>query len=123
MNDYQTLPGLAEVYLEDSFVLGIHEGRDSLSFDLDAVLTEQHPRYTPPPDEQYCYVNATLSFTRTTVIDWISRTDASYRDANDEIDQGNIDFLTVDDDTYRLGGDWGEVAIQSSTPPEFRIEE
>lgn len=123
MSDYQTLPGLAEVYLEDSFVLGIREDEGSLTFDLDAVLTERHPNYTPPPpDEQYCYVPASLSFTQPEDIEWISRTRAAYRDANDEIDYGNIDFLTVDGTTYHLGGDWGEVTIRSSVPPEFSIK-
>jgi hypothetical protein len=124
MSGYQTLPGLAEVYLEDSFVVGIHGDGGTLSFDLDAVLTERHPRFAPPsPDEQYCYVSASLTFSHADAIDWLSRTDAAYRDANDEVDYGNIDFLTVEGSTYHLGGDWGEVIIRSSTPPEFRIHQ
>lgn len=120
MSDYPALPGLAEVYLEDSFVLRIHEERGALSFDLDAILTDQHPSYTPSaPDEQYCYVPALLSFPHARAIEWISRTSVAHRDANDEIDHGNIDFLTVEgDDTYHLGG--GEVTVHSITPPEFR---
>lgn len=123
MNDYQTLPGHTGVYLEDSFVLSIHDEGGTLSFDLDAVLTERHPRHTPPhPDEQYCYVSATLGFPHPDAVTWVRRTAATYHDAHGEIDHGNIDFLTIENDnTYRLGGDWGEVLVRSSSPPEFRI--
>jgi hypothetical protein len=43
MAGYETISGLENVYLEDSWVLGVHESDASLSFDLEAVLTEQHP--------------------------------------------------------------------------------
>jgi hypothetical protein len=119
---YETLPTLAGVYLEDSYVLSIDQGPHSLTFRLDAVLTPDHPLYREPrPGEQYCYVNATLTFGSATQIEWVSRTGASYRDANDEEDQGNIDYLEHDPDGYHLGGDWGEVRVRSSQPPVFQV--
>lgn len=45
------------------------------------------------PGEQYCYVDVTLTFGEATRIEWITRTGTRYRDANDEEDQGNIDYL------------------------------
>lgn len=121
---YETLPTLAHVYLEDSYVLSIDETPHSLTFQLDAVLTPGHPLYHQPrPGEQYCYVNGTLTFGSASQVKWISRTGASYRDANDEEDQGNIDYLEPGPDGYHLGGDWGEVQVQSSQPPVFRILE
>lgn len=119
---YDTLPALAGVYLEDSYVLGIEEGPHSLAFRLEAVLTPEHPRYRAPrPGEQYCYVNAELAFSPASRIEWIARTGTSYRDATDEEDQGNIDYLESESGAYHLGGDWGEIRVWSSHPPVFQV--
>lgn len=121
---YTKLPGLADVYLEDSFVLEIREVGDSIAFRLEAVLTENHPLYhAPKPGEQYCYALATLTFVDATAIEWITRYDARYTDADGEVDLGNIDFLNVEDGAYRLGGDWGEVRIVSGAEPIFHIDQ
>lgn len=119
---YETLPTLAGVYLEDSYVLSIEEDPHSLTFRLEAVLTPEHPLYRDPrPGEQYCYAKATLTFAPASQIEWISRTGASYRDADDEEDQGNIDYLESEPGGYHLGGDWGEVRVLSSHPPVFHV--
>ena len=53
---YEMVETLAEVYLEDSWVLSVDERGDALVFDLEAVLTERHALYEPPqPGERYCY--------------------------------------------------------------------
>ncbi len=53
---YTELPGLADVYLEDSYVLGIEARPAELRFLLDLVLTPSHEQYRPPlPGEQHCY--------------------------------------------------------------------
>lgn len=48
MAGYETIPGLEHIYLEDSWVLGVSETDSSLTFDLEAVLTEHHPDWQPP---------------------------------------------------------------------------
>lgn len=119
---YETLPTLEGVYLEDSYVLSVEGDPHSLTFRLEAVLTPEHPRYHEPhPGEQYCYALGTLTFASASQIEWISRTGASYRDANDEEDQGNIDYLETEPDGFHLGGDWGEVRVRSSHPPVFQV--
>lgn len=56
MSQYFDLRGFEAVYLEDSFVLGVTATPGLLVVDLDVVLTEDHPSYTPPPpEEHYCY--------------------------------------------------------------------
>jgi hypothetical protein len=52
MKDYYELPSLEHVYLEDSWVLDIQTGPDSVEITLETVLTESHPEYSDPlPDE------------------------------------------------------------------------
>jgi hypothetical protein len=48
MIDYKSFPGLAGVFLEDSYVLGISESSEQVVFHLDAVLTPEHPAYHSP---------------------------------------------------------------------------
>lgn len=120
--DYSETPDLAPYYLEDSFVLAIDENEQSLTFNLELVLTEQHPDYSPPkPGEQYCYADGLLVFNRPSNIDWISRHFRANTDAAGEEDLGNIDFLKQESDTWRLGGDWGEVRVTIDTTPSITL--
>jgi hypothetical protein len=44
MKPYHDIPALHSLYLEDSYVMGIEERDGGISFTVDAVLTEDHPR-------------------------------------------------------------------------------
>ncbi|MFB1295706.1 hypothetical protein ACAG24_009340 [Mycobacterium sp. pW049] len=117
MIDYTALPSLAGVYLEDSYVLEIIECRDRLVFNLDAVLTPEHPAYhSPLPGEHYCYTAASLVFPDVGHVEWVNRSACRFTDATGAMDLGNIDSLTVEGNLYAVEGDWGMVRIQSSPP-------
>jgi hypothetical protein len=117
VSTYDELPGLEHLYLEDSFVLGVHDDADTLRFDIEAVLTEQHPRYSPPkPDEQYSYLPVALVFAAPRAVKWVERPMKPTVDATGEIDYGNIDSFTWEDDRYELSGEWGHVVIDGEPP-------
>jgi hypothetical protein len=117
MIPYHQLPGLQSVYLEDSYVTEIVETPDRLAFDLDAVLTEDHPLYqAPAPGEQYCYRPAQLIFPNVRRVSWLEHHLRPSTDAAGEVDYGNIDVFYKDDDTYHLEGDWGTVEVVSDPP-------
>lgn len=121
MIDYKSFPGLAGVFLEDSYVLDITETSERVVFHLDAVLTPEYPaHHSPPPGEQYCYANGSLVFPDVTRVVWLSRNDRHYTDASGEEDLGNIDILTVDGDAVVAEGDWGAVRI-SGAQPRFEL--
>jgi len=87
MANYASLPGLEHLYLEDSWVLGVYESDGVLNFDLEAVLTEQHPYWEPPkPGEMYCYGRVALTFPGVRSIEWISRGGRPATDASGERD-------------------------------------
>lgn len=110
---YFEIFSLSNIYLEDSFVLSISETSESLIFELEAVLTERHPQYEEPKeDEQYCYRKASLRFFNVCSIDWIDKRLMQYKDRADKIDYGNIDGITIDDGSYKLWGDWGTVIVR-----------
>lgn len=105
---------LAEIYLEDSWVLDVAVTEHGAVFRLDAVLTPNHPRYHPPsPGEQHCYLRATLTVASATR-SLLQRSDApAATDASGEVDFGNIDVSnSVDWDgerAWEMSGDWGDL--------------
>lgn len=115
MLQYHELPQLADIYLEDSLVRAVHDTRSDLVFDLDLVLTEENPRYTPPtPDKQYCYATGSLVFPNAREVTWLNKEFRPSRDAGGAVDYGNIDtFVLTDDGFYVLTGEWGELRLRS----------
>jgi len=105
---------LADIYLEDSWVLDVSDVEHGVAFRLDAVLTPDHPRYHPAEaGEQHCYLLATLTVTSAKRA-LLHRSDApAATDASGERDFGNIDvFSAVDWDGHRaweVRGSWGEL--------------
>ena len=49
MKPYTELDGFENVYLEESYVLAIEARPGTVSFELEVVLTPEHPEYAPPP--------------------------------------------------------------------------
>jgi hypothetical protein len=89
---YPEWPGLEAVYLDDSWVLGIHESESALRFELEAVLSEDHPQWSPPkPGEQYAYLRLDLVFANPRRVEWIERRMNPIFGPDGEVDYGNID--------------------------------
>jgi len=117
---YEEIDGLKAVCLEDSWVLGVYESDDSLSFDLETVLTRRHPDWEPPkPGEVHCYKHMALTFLRVHDVEWLERGTRPATDATGEADWGHIDTFAAADGRYELTGDWGRVRF-SADEPQFR---
>ena len=115
MSSYYNWEGFTDIYLEDSFVLGICESPNEISFILEAVLTKNHPFYTPPKsDEQHCYKKGKIVFQGLKYFKWINRIKAPFTDSSGEEDYGNIDIFELSNDKYTLSGDWGKLEVVSS---------
>lgn len=121
--DYESFPGLAGIYVESSFVLGISEPPDKFVFQLDAVLTPDHPGYrSPRPGEHFCYEKGDLTFPDVTGVVWLNQKGSRYSDASGEVDLGNIDVLRIDGDAFFVEGDWGAVRI-AGAQPHFEVSD
>jgi hypothetical protein len=105
---------LANVYLEDSWVLALRSSETELTFDFDAVLTEGHPAYRgPAPGEQYDYRRARLTLHGSVSCALSGAPPTS--DATRTTDLGNIDSWTVDGAGLSLlSGGWGEARISDA---------
>lgn len=107
---------LANVYLEDSYVLAIEESVSTLSFTMDLVLLESHPLYEKPTaGEQYCYRKARIHFCQTQFVLWHKRSALISKDADGRADLGNVDTFRIEGPTYHLTGDWGAVSVSCDT--------
>lgn len=112
MNYYEIL-SLSNVYFEGSYVLSIDESAGSLIFELDAVLTQNHPQYEKPKNgEQYCYRNVLLRFFNMDSIEWVDKRLIGFVDSTGSLDYGNIDSFVKVDGAYTLFADWGRVMIR-----------
>ena len=117
MQSYSELPGLDALYLEDSYVLAIHEEATEVRFELDAVMTEAHPKWLSPKEgEAYAYLRVDLVFPRVERLDWIEKTMKPIVGPDAEVDYGNIDGFTWGPRWYELHGEWGHVRIESGPP-------
>ena len=117
MSRYYEWDKFKNIYLEDSFVLRIEESEKEISFTVEAVLTEEHPRYSPPREaEQYCYKRARIVFKGLKNIKWLERNSKPFTDADGNEDYGNIDSFELSSEGYHLLGDWGDVIICSEAP-------
>jgi hypothetical protein len=106
--------------LEDSYVLAIRIAADVVEFELEVVLTPDHPEYSPPrPGEQHCYRRGRLTFANPSGLTFSTAgTVHPALDAAGGRDFGNIGSLFVRAGEYRAQGDWGtiEVAREVTVP-------
>jgi hypothetical protein len=112
MRPYSELPELAELILEESFVLAVEATPGSVMFEMDFVLTPQHPQYAPPPaSERECFRRGTLRLTGVTQLQWDEQGAAPATDATGEKDLGHIDSFQWESKRLVFEGDWGRLAV------------
>jgi hypothetical protein len=106
---------LRGIYLEDSWVLDLVPTESSIAFELDAVLTPEHPEYRGPrPGEPHDYRRARLLVTGDRATVELSGLPAAV-DVSGEADLGHIDAWAVDDTgTSKLTGDWGSAEVTNA---------
>lgn len=115
MTAYTQLPHLSDYLLEESYVLEIEVRPTIVRFSVDLVLTVGHSEYRHPlPGEQYCFRRGFIEFTGVERIFWTGQGAPPARDANDELDYGNIDNFEYDPPGYHLDGGWGCMELIAS---------
>jgi hypothetical protein len=113
MKYYEWMTALADIYLEDSYVLEIRERSSVIEFEMEFVLRPGHVLYRKPLDgEMYCYRRGLIRFENCVDPKW-SRHSTVNIDANDEIDLGNIDVFDRAGDRIDVSGEWGKLSLVS----------
>jgi hypothetical protein len=110
---YYELAELAEVYLEDSYLLTVTVVPGLVELQLDVVLREGHPEYREPREsEQYCFRRGVLRFEGVEAVAWRMP---------GETDYGGVDSYRFDGRVHRIAGDIGELTI-TCDPPQLVLE-
>jgi hypothetical protein len=116
VSGYTDIAGLEAIVLEESYVLGVCAGPGTVALRVDFVLTAQHPDYAPPlPDETECFRRGRILFEGVRRLQWEGQGAPPATDATGEADYGHVDSFEWDEDTYRLGGDFGKLTVSAST--------
>jgi hypothetical protein len=111
---HNAVPGLGGYYLEGSYVLGIRLEGELLTFNMDLVLTEQHPDWQPPqPTEQHCYRKGQLVFEGVTGLVWTRMLVSCPEGPVDEWDFGEMDVLRTNGEQFEAEGQWGQVRFRA----------
>jgi hypothetical protein len=119
---YDQLPGFEHIYLEDSYLLGVSESHGGLCFDVEAVLTGQHPRWSPgKPGEAYTYLRIAIVFSNPRSVTWLQRPMKPVVGPDGQIDYGNVDSFIWQNGHYELAGEWGRVMIEGEPPSVVEI--
>jgi hypothetical protein len=114
MRPYTELAGLADIVLEESYVLSVRAQPGELTLDVDFVLACEHQAYSPPPpSEVECFRRGSLRFAAVERIVWNDQGSPPAIDASGERDFGHIDSFEWEDDEYLLSGDWGRIEVKA----------
>ncbi|MCA2219118.1 hypothetical protein [Jidongwangia harbinensis] len=121
---HDAFASLANVILEDSWILSVDASLTELTFRVDLVLAPLHPSYRQPATGQTrCYRTGTLVVvSESAVILRLSSLPPAV-DAAGEVDYGHIDTFApvggLDNAVWALTGDWGEVLVRK---PRVRVQ-
>jgi len=109
---YTFLAGFAELVLEESFVLGIRVEPSRATFEVEFVLTPDHPAYTPAlSGERECFRQGWIRFFGVQRLLWENQGRRPAIDATGTVDYGHIDSFASNGDIFRLDGDWGTMEL------------
>jgi hypothetical protein len=117
VGDYYEHEALHDIYLEDSYVIGISAGRGILTITGDYVLTPEHPYYTANhPGEVHCWRRGIMVFEGVTNLNWTDQlAHRPSQDPDGSIDYGDIDVLTINGGRYVLEGDLGRIEVEAAS--------
>ena len=121
---HEVFAGLANVVLEDSWVLSVDASLTQLTFALDLVLTPAHPDYSRPErGEARCYRRGMLVLESDVAVFLRRSSLPPAVDAAGQIDYGHIDTFCsaagLGDGAWELSGDWGEAMARQ---PRVRVQ-
>lgn len=112
MSGESWVEAIANLRLEDSYVLGLAVTQGLVAVDLDAVLLESHPQYSPPlPGEAFCFRRGQMLFTGTDSVEWKMATARPAVDASGEVDWGGVDQFEVTQEGFAIAGDFGQLLV------------
>lgn len=100
-------PKLAGIDLVTSYILGVIYDDESLTLEMDFHLLEEHPRYSPPENDDGCYRKGFIRFAD---LDDLRLRKARPEDGR-ELNYSDIYSATLDGDYAMISSGWGEIEL------------
>jgi hypothetical protein len=112
---YTEIPQIEHFVLEESWVLDIAASPGRLVIRIELVFDKDHPDLKPAPVGDVYYTReGILSFEGVSRLEWIDQGARPSLDATGELDYGNIDSMSWEDERYELEGDFGTIILTAS---------
>ncbi len=120
MRDWTAIPAFDGLDLTESFILSWEHRENLLRFEVDFVLTEDHPAFHPPiPGEWACFRRGALEFPNVRSLTGLPSM-AGVRpavDATGAHDYGHFDtFVESAPARFEVSGDFGTFSVESDLP-------
>lgn len=114
MDYWDVFPDLAGLVMEESWVLEVSPSDRAVSLRLEAVMTDEHPRFRPVArGEQHSYLSGWLTLRSDEPVEVELSGAPPALDATGETDLGHIDRLEqIDAEAWEAEGDWGLVRLR-----------
>ena len=110
-----SIPAIAGLNLEDTFVLAWHRFSEALTFHVLASLLPEHPESSPPTEGEWaCYRAGLVHFFGVTSVEGLvaQASVAFATGASGEVDYGCIDGLSLGGPgQYLVSGEFGNVSL------------
>ena len=102
---------------EDSHILDVRESDQELCFEVEAVMTPDHPRWSQPkPGEVHAYLVVDVIFAQPRRIEWVEKRMKPITGPDGEIDYGNIDSFVWRPSWFEIQGEFGHVRVDADPP-------
>ncbi|HEX5056817.1 MAG TPA: hypothetical protein VFX02_10000 [Gammaproteobacteria bacterium] len=120
MRDWTAIRAFDGLDLTESFVLSWNRDQNALRFDVDFVLTEEHPAFRPPSAEEWaCFRRGILEFPNARSVKGLPKMSEVRPavDATVENDYGHFDsFIESSPKRFEVTGDFGTFLVESDEP-------
>lgn len=114
--DWLEIPELDGIALTDSFILGWLISEDSVTFQMEFVLCHDHPEYSVPSQSEWaCFKKGILMFSGVSSLIGLPVQEAvrANIDPSGEKDYDEIEYMSVSENVYKFGLNFGEVIINA----------
>lgn len=101
--------------LEESWVLDIAANPGLITIKVDLVYSRDHPEVRRPRPGEFLYSRiGVIRLTGVTSLSWSMQGLQPARNLDGSTDWGSIDSMTVQDHTYALSGDFGDLVVHAA---------
>lgn len=110
---YFDWPAFNNVYIDGSYITGISQTKNEITFEMDFALLPDHESATSPnAGERYCYRSGRMRFVDTVDPEWIEKCFGIFRKTRRRSGTAIVGYFGRNPDGYTIYGDFGHLRVQ-----------